>query len=146
MTPQQLERKRARERAYYAKNREKELAACKRYYQANKEKHSAGVAAYDEAHPEQRRLRNQSWRHKVRSGKVSSDIVQTLLAQQGGKCVYCQADLQQGYHIDHRIPLALDGKHEDDNIQLLCPPCNMKKGKKHPDQFEKEIGYERTIR
>lgn len=146
MTPEQLERKRARERAYYAKNRERQLAACKRYYHANKEKHAAGVAAYDKANPEQRRLRGQSWRHKVRSGKVSPDIVQSLLVQQGGRCVYCKADLELGYHIDHRLPLALGGEHEDDNIQLLCPSCNMRKSSKHPDQFEKEIGYERTIR
>lgn len=146
MTPEQRERKRAREREYYAKNREKELAACKRYYHANKERCTASVAAYDAAHPEQRRLRNQSWRHKVRSGNVSPDIVQRLLIQQDGLCVYCKADLKEGYHIDHRVPLALDGEHTDDNIQLLCPSCNMSKSKKHPDQFEKEIGYERTVR
>lgn len=146
MSPEQRERKRARERAYYAKNREKELESCRRYYSANRERFGAVVAAYDKANPEQRRLRNQSWRRKVREGSVSPDIVPKLMAEQNSKCVYCQVDISEEYHIDHIVPLALEGKHEDGNIQLLCPPCNMRKGKKHPVQFEKEIGYERVLR
>lgn len=35
-------------------------------------------------------------------------------------------------HIDHVMPLRLGGSNYIENIQLLCRPCNLSKGSKHP--------------
>jgi 5-methylcytosine-specific restriction endonuclease McrA len=43
--------------------------------------------------------------------------------------------------MDHIVPLALGGKNEDRNIQLLLPACNMKKSAKHPNDYMREMGY-----
>ena len=53
-----------------------------------------------------------------------------LLRSQEGKCANpeCNADLEYTeYHLDHIVPRAKDGGHEDENLQLLCAQCNLVK-------------------
>ena len=74
-------------------------------------------------------------------GQLSLDIVQRLMVNQGGLCVYCKADLTKVTpQIDHIMPLLLGGMNIDSNVQLLCRPCNSAKWAKHPDVFNKEKG------
>lgn len=53
-----------------------------------------------------------------------------------GKCAICGEDLPRGWHADHKIPFCLTQKTEYANMQPLCPPCNLKKGKKMPENIE----------
>lgn len=62
-----------------------------------------------------------------------------LRSLQGGLCVYCKISISKKSHLDHIMPLALGGKHEAGNLQLLCPSCNLRKSNKHPDVFAKEF-------
>ncbi len=52
----------------------------------------------------------------------------TILVWQrdGGRCVEC--DSQRELEYDHVIPLAMGGSTTDRNLQLLCAPCNRRKG------------------
>lgn len=87
------------------------------------------------------RVYEQNRRARLRQtgGILSGDIVEKLMSQQDGKCVYCSTDLSKTTpQIDHILPLALGGPNTDDNVQLLCRPCNSSKWKKHPDDFIKE--------
>jgi 5-methylcytosine-specific restriction endonuclease McrA len=68
-------------------------------------------------------------------GKLSKDIVKILLTSQNCKCVYCQIDISVDRHIDHIVPIALGGLNVDSNVQLVCPPCNMKKADLPPWLF-----------
>jgi 5-methylcytosine-specific restriction endonuclease McrA len=69
-------------------------------------------------------------------GTTSKGLIQLLLSEQGGKCPYCLSNLYEvGHHLDHYMPLALDGRHADENLQLTCPTCNRKKGAKNPIDF-----------
>jgi hypothetical protein len=45
-----------------------------------------------------------------------------------GKCAYCGAT--ENLTVDHIIPYSITRKHELNNLQCLCAPCNMKKGAK----------------
>jgi 5-methylcytosine-specific restriction endonuclease McrA len=47
--------------------------------------------------------------------------------QQEWKCVYCDEELQDDYHADHKIPLARGGSNKIENIQFTCFQCNVKK-------------------
>lgn len=77
-------------------------------------------------------------------GRLSPGIKETLFKKQRGKCVYCRVDLTTVVpHLDHRMPLTLGGSNTDDNIQLLCPFCNLSKKNTHPDLYEARIGYVR---
>ena len=62
--------------------------------------------------------------------------------RQKWKCAACRTCLKRsGYHKDHIIALSAGGSNEPVNIQLLCPPCNLKKGKKHPVEFMQSRGF-----
>ena len=82
-------------------------------------------------------------RHSRRAQKSKSESfthrqIETMLVNQMNKCVYCCSDLTR-YHIDHIVPLKLGGGNNIENIQILCPRCNLRKGAKHPDLFRKLI-------
>lgn len=106
------------------------------WYAKNKEKHGSRVRKHRERNWEKIRLRekiNEAARDRA-PGKLSSDIVDQLMAKQGGRCACCWADLDE-FHIDHIIPLALNGTNTDSNVQLLLPECNMKKRAMHPNDW-----------
>ena len=68
-----------------------------------------------------------------------SDIAR-LFAAQEGKCVGCKATLvskgKGKYHIDHMMPLSRGGSNGAENLQLLCPPCNMSKSNKTQAEWD----------
>lgn len=60
----------------------------------------------------------------------ASDVV-AQLKRQAWACRGCGADMTvTGFHVDHRVPLAKGGSNTADNIQCLCPTCNLRKGAK----------------
>jgi len=61
---------------------------------------------------------------------VTKDAIEKIMKNQSGKCNICWCDIKKCFHIDHIIPLSLDGKHTIKNIQLLCPTCNIRKSNK----------------
>lgn len=54
--------------------------------------------------------------------------VQRMLCHQDYSCIYCKARLFEKFHIDHKTPISREGKNNIENLQILCPTCNMKKG------------------
>ena len=74
-------------------------------------------------------------------GLVSSNIKSVLLVQQKNKCAFCNKRVSgSDAHLDHIVPLALDGMHADANLQVLCARCNQRKNAKHPLIFARENG------
>lgn len=57
------------------------------------------------------------------------DVI-SLYSTQQGKCAafWCGAELSDSYHVDHITALARGGTNSSDNLQLLCPTCNLSKG------------------
>lgn len=49
----------------------------------------------------------------------------------GGQCAICSKVLGNLYHIDHIKPIALGGQTVIQNLQALCPECNLKKGSRN---------------
>jgi 5-methylcytosine-specific restriction endonuclease McrA len=82
------------------------------------------------------------WVHNTRNGRgdyipvIASDLARRLA---GGVCMYCHQRFTNG-HRDHRIPHACGGSNDWWNIDLICAPCNLRKGKMTLEQFEKKIG------
>jgi len=72
-------------------------------------------------------------RKRGAEGSFSSNDIKKIEQQQGMKCNGCGCDLQvTGYQIDHVIPLSLGGSNYSWNLQLLCAPCNQRKGNRLP--------------
>ena len=51
--------------------------------------------------------------------------------KQEGKCAICCSEEKiSKMHVDHDVPWKMVGDELDDNYQLLCEKCNLKKGSK----------------
>lgn len=148
------EKARARTATWRAENKDRERRSTAAYRDANRatlrlrykqnyrkflDARKRLAAEYKSANREAYRVYHLNRRVRLANGKLSTDIVQTLMARQECRCVYCFVDLNKAFHIDHIMPLALGGSNTDGNVQLLCPPCNMAKSAKHPDEFRAEI-------
>jgi 5-methylcytosine-specific restriction endonuclease McrA len=152
----------ARMNAYRSKwdeaNAEKS-AACKRQWRVeNPDKQRAAAEAWAEANPIRRAARIREWarsnpeyvaaktsRRRAREfraeGAHTASDLKAILARQNNCCVYCDADFAAvGKHLDHILPLILGGSNDPENLQYLCPPCNLAKGAKHPHDFAIERG------
>jgi 5-methylcytosine-specific restriction endonuclease McrA len=135
---------------YYAANREKLIAAARRYNAERREQ----INADRRAGPKRKRKAKESKRTPARrqkerrkrarrkgaQGRHTHAEVVGLLKLQKGKCAYCKASLKGGYDEDHITPLALGGSDRISNIQLLCKPCNNRKGAKHPTVYAQSLG------
>lgn len=85
----------------------------------------------------------------IEQGVKLGELV-VLYIKQGGVCNACgekhkRAELQS----DHIVPITKQGKHSIDNIQLLCPSCNHRKGTRIGNDWMLEENrikdYERAI-
>jgi hypothetical protein len=57
---------------------------------------------------------------------LTREIRQAVFQRDGGRCVECQSNFDLQY--DHVIPWSLGGADTVQNLQLLCSPCNQRKG------------------
>jgi len=59
-----------------------------------------------------------------------------------GKCYLCGEDLTiKTYHISHIEAHSRGGKDELENLQVLCPKCNLSMGNMNMYQYGIEKGY-----
>lgn len=68
-------------------------------------------------------------RRELAIGSLTVGIRQILYNKQKGLCNGCGKPLQDS-HIDHILAISRGGTNTDDNVQLLCPNCNLSKGVK----------------
>lgn len=116
-------------RKYYTKNKQKILEQTQAWQKANPEKKKASVAKWAAANPEAMRATVRRRRARLRGADGShtaSDILR-LFDRQQGLCAACATDIQDGYHVDHMMPLSRGGSNSPENLQLLCQSCNCSK-------------------
>ena len=58
-----------------------------------------------------------------------------MLCEQEYICPYCNQELANGYHIDHKTPISRGGTNDEENLHMVCGPCNLKKHDKTHDEF-----------
>ncbi|MBW3085570.1 hypothetical protein KEM60_01770 [Austwickia sp. TVS 96-490-7B] len=57
---------------------------------------------------------------------VPDDVKQLVWIRDGGACRRCGATFELQY--DHVIPVSMGGSNAAENLQILCGPCNRRKG------------------
>ena len=128
------------------KNKEKVQENKKRYWQKIKSLSGEKAKRWRERRNKNKAVAN----HKRRAskykngGKHTAKDIDSIFLHQGGLCNFCGVKLirynKKQYHIDHIIPLARGGSNNPENIQLLCPSCNLSKSNKDPIQWARENG------
>jgi 5-methylcytosine-specific restriction endonuclease McrA len=147
--PNAQEKDRERARQWFYENRERARAKTKELYHANREERIKQTRQWREQNPERYRannanrypkyytehreeyrawVRNRRARQRQAPGKHTPADIEHLYDQQQGKCAYCQCSLQNGYHVDHIVPLARGGSNDPSNLALACASCNKSKG------------------
>ena len=64
-----------------------------------------------------------------RAGRITAADLQALGARQGWRCACgCGRVVRWEYHVDHVRALARGGAHRVENLALLAPICNLRKG------------------
>lgn len=127
-----------RGREAYKKNREKHLAYAKVYREKKRASGEKTVRARKfEPDREMRNLIFRRFRAKKMGAAGDHTVydVARLLESQKHLCVYCKTNVKYGYHVDHITPLARGGSNGPENIQILCPRCNVRKRDKTHDEF-----------
>lgn len=86
------------------------------------------------------------WSNPLNSGRRRGifpwRLKNKLLRAQGGRCAYCGRVHHRRYlEIDHKYPVSRGGGDEIDNLQLLCNPCNMRKGIQSDEEFRYRYRY-----
>lgn len=117
-------------KTYREANLERKSAIHKAWCQANPERKKA----YDKANPDAVQARGARRRARKRSadGHHTVSDLRRIRAEQKDLCAYCDVPLGGKGHADHIWPLAKGGSNWPDNLQLLCGPCNIRKGARNP--------------
>lgn len=66
------------------------------------------------------------WRQSVNRPWLGPDLRRAVLERDEGHCRQCGSTNK--LEIDHVVAFSRGGTHDIDNLQLLCKPCNRKKG------------------
>lgn len=123
---------------WIANNYEKMAQIRKRWKVNNPDKVNENAKKWMKAHPEVRAKNENIRRTRITKagGKFTAEQINDMYRAQEGKCNICRNDLHNAFCRDHILPVKLGGTSDISNIQLLCRPCNSRKGSKHPDSFQ----------
>ena len=138
------------------------IATKKKYYEKNKDKLREESREWKKKNPEKVRKIRESWngknperlrelRRAARAarrarmanseGRHSADDVRRIGDLQKWMCASCRKDLlKSGHHVDHIVAIINGGTNWPENIQLLCPTCNLSKNRKDPYEWAQENG------
>lgn len=68
--------------------------------------------------------------------KVTAAMIMGLLRKQGGKCALTGTDLTpENCSLDHALPVARGGTHDESNLQLVTKAINQAKGQMTNEEF-----------
>ena len=104
---------------------------------------NAKYREYHEKHPERYRVYRLSNLCKSRGveGTSTPDDIKRIYADQKGKCAICREKVDQGYHVDHIVPISKGGTNWPSNLQITCPPCNRSKSQKDSIEHMRSLGF-----
>lgn len=121
---------------YYKTNAEIIKAAVHQYRKTHPEWQEANKR-WAAQHPDKMRAAALAYRHRKRGalGTWTQYDIDYMLSVQGGRCVYCKADLKFGVQIDHILAVKRGGTNWPSNLQLLCASCNRRKHTKTDAEF-----------
>ncbi len=128
----------ARHRAYLSSHKEEQRKRIKAWNKAHPDKIREYQRRHYKRHPEAFLARNHKRRARLLAapGSYTSKDIKRQYKVQRGRCWWdTEHSLEDGYHIDHLIPISRGGHNGPSNIVLTCPFCNLSKHNKLPDEW-----------
>ena len=128
--------RKAYDKKYTEKNKEKRRATSKKWAVENPEKHKANLKKHRNNNPDyqlnyQRANRdkmadNASRRRAQKKGNGVFTITKKFMRNlYNSPCLFCGAS--EEIEADHLIPIVKGGRHSEGNLQPLCKACNNEK-------------------
>ena len=135
----------------------------KQWYKDNKEKAKKRIYAWQksergkrmrtEARKKHKSLHEDYWRAKIRADRstrrarelgagplLTSSVLlveeENLLKYGVFTCEYCQQEIKETYHLDHKLPLSRGGTNNTKNLCIACSTCNLEKGNKTDEEYK----------
>ncbi len=151
------ERHRANGKEYYRAHPERLKLTRRKWKIANKSTLREKQKQYRLNNPAVIRQQNREWKAKNKDkvatharnrraqkrgsggAHTASDIL-AILKLQRNRCAYCRIRLSGKHHVDHIVALINGGSNERRNLQILCEPCNLKKGRRDPIDHARQLG------
>jgi hypothetical protein len=134
----------AYERGYRKKNSKRLRDYAKEWLRRNPEKGYAYSRKWGLAHPDLTALfaRNYRARKNRAEGTHTLEDIADIRRLQRDQCAMpnCRKKLNGKGHVDHIVALVSGGSNRRRNLQILCPPCNVRKHAKDQIDFAREIG------
>ena len=127
---------------YVAKSKEEKTEYDAKRYEENREAVGLKVVKWRIENPVMLKAQRTNRKARVRGAAGShthEDILRMIILQKH-KCPYCLCSIKEEHHVDHIIPVSKGGSNNPENIQILCPTCNMKKSNKMPEQWANQLG------
>ena len=144
MTPEQVEKNRARSRRHYQRNKALYKQRALAWAEANPEKRKAILGANYERRVAYVAERCRQWRQKnpavtreycvrrrfrVRQAAPQvSRLERTVIRAMYDTALFLRGLTGRGFHVDHIVPLARGGAHRSFNLQVLTAVENQRKG------------------
>lgn len=126
-----------------AEYKRKKAAYDREYRRKNKERLAAVKAEWRAKNADLIREVKRSHKHRRRAVKrdgMSGAELAAWVQKTPKRCYWCGESCGDDFHVDHYKPLARGGRHEEDNLVMSCPTCNLQKSAKHPYEFAAEVG------
>ena len=82
-------------------------------------------------------------RAQMKGGATTQQILEWL-SEQVMVCKWCSLPCEDDYHVDHVEPLARGGEHQTHNMCISCPPCNLRKNCRDPNEFAASLATSRA--
>jgi hypothetical protein len=139
------EAQKKRSKRWYENNRSLTIERAIKWEKENKEKHYLFTKNYKRKNPEIYTLN----KNKRRAKQKETDITMAYLKQlkeETENCPLCGAKLNNinyhpnQYHLDHIIPIGINGKHMKNNVRYICGKCNLARPRNGSDLVEAQLG------
>ena len=103
----------------------------KREYQKHRDKYIQRAAAWKKTVAGRAAQKNDNARRRAgdHAAERQAALLNNWIRYGAYRCECCKEVTGEKYHIDHIVPVSLGGSNEKANLQLLCPACNMEKGR-----------------
>lgn len=126
----EVKAKRAKAQATYnAKNKESVRAWKAAWRERNRDYHGQWESQNRNRVRAHKRKSEAKRRAKKRSLPAEDVCPQEIFVRDKGVCGLCGTPVDPSdWHLDHIVPLALNGPHTSDNVQVTHPSCNLSKG------------------